>query len=48
MGAGRLRTPHELATLMAQAGFVGIELVPSPMPLHGRILVGRKAKGLPE
>lgn len=47
MGAGRLRTPHELATLMGQAGFSAIELVPSPMPLHTRILVGRKSQGLP-
>ena len=42
MGAGRLRTPQELATLMGQAGFVLIEEVPNPLPLHARLLVGRK------
>ncbi len=42
MGAGRLRTPQELAALMAAAGFVLIEEVPNPLPLHARILVGRK------
>ncbi len=47
MGAGRLRTPGELMGLMAEAGFGHLELVPNPMPLHGRILVGRKTAGLP-
>ncbi len=42
MGTGRLRTPAELMELMAEAGFSHLELVPNPMPLHGRILVGRK------
>lgn len=48
MGAGRLRTPQELARLMADAGFAGIELVPGAMPLHARILVGRRIQGKPE
>ena len=48
MGAGRLRTPQELARLMVEAGFVCIELVPGAMPLHARILVGRRAQGKPE
>ncbi len=47
MGAGRLRTPGELMALMAEAGFGHLELVPNPMPLHGRILVGHKTAGLP-
>ena len=47
MGAGRLRTPAELMGLMAEAGFSHLELVPNPMPLHGRILLGRKSGGLP-
>lgn len=47
MGAGRLRTPAELMGLMAEAGFAHMELVPNPMPLHGRILVGRKTAGKP-
>ncbi len=45
MGAGRLRTPAELMALMAEAGFSHMELVPNPMPLHGRILIGRKCAG---
>ena len=47
MGAGRLRTPSELMRLMAEAGFTHLEQVPNPMPLHGRILLGRKSAGLP-
>lgn len=47
MGTGHLRTPGELMRLMADAGFAHLELVPSPLPLHGRILVGRKTAGLP-
>ena len=47
MGAGRLRTPAELMRLMAEAGFTHLEQVPNPMPLHGRILLGRKSAGLP-
>ena len=40
MGAGRLRTPHELQTLMQEAGFTHVELVPNAMPIHARILLG--------
>ncbi len=47
MGAGRLRTPEELMRLMAEVGFTHLEQVPNPMPLHGRILLGRKSAGLP-
>lgn len=47
MGAGRLRTPHELQTLMEEAGFTHVELVPNAMPIHARILVGRKSQCLP-
>ncbi len=47
MGSGRLRTPHELSTLMQQAGFCMIETVPTQIPLHAQILLGRKSKCLP-
>lgn len=42
MGSGRLRTPSELMGLMRQAGFGCLEEAPSPMPVHARVLVGRK------
>ena len=42
MGRGGLRTPQALTALMETAGFAHIEVVPNPMPLHTRILVGRK------
>ncbi len=44
MGPGRLRTPEELTALMQEAGFTHIEPVPNPMPLHARLLVGRKTR----
>jgi len=47
MGAGRLRTPHELQTIMEEAGFSHVEQVPNAMPIHARILVGRKSQCLP-
>jgi len=47
MGAGRLRTSRELMSMMAEAGFSNLELVPNPMPLQTQILVGRKSQGLP-
>ncbi len=47
MGAGRLRTPQELQTMMQEAGFMHVELVPNDMPIHARILLGRKSKCLP-
>jgi demethylspheroidene O-methyltransferase len=47
MGAGRLRTPQELQTMMQEAGFTHVELVPNAMPIHARILVGRKSQCLP-
>jgi demethylspheroidene O-methyltransferase len=47
MGAGRLRTPTELSLLLAQAGFRHIELVPNAMPIHARLLIGRKTQCLP-
>lgn len=47
MGAGRLRTPDELRHLMEQAGFSHVELVPNAMPIHTRILIGRKSRCLP-
>ena len=47
MGSGRLRTPHELSHMMAQAGFSHIEEVPNAVPLQTQILVGRKSRCLP-
>ena len=47
MGAGRLRTPRELMSMMAEAGFSHLEIVPNPMPLQTQILIGRKCQGLP-
>ncbi|NVO06500.1 MAG: methyltransferase domain-containing protein [Rhodoferax sp.] len=42
MGAGRLRTPSELAQMLRDCGFVHVELVPNSMPIHTRILIARK------
>jgi demethylspheroidene O-methyltransferase len=47
MGAGRLRTPQELMTMMEEAGFTHVERVSNAMPIHAQILVGRKSKCLP-
>jgi demethylspheroidene O-methyltransferase len=47
MGAGRLRTPQELQNMMQEAGFSHVEQVPNAMPIHARILVGRKSQCLP-
>jgi len=47
MGSGRLRTPMELMQLMSEAGFTHLEAVPNAMPVHARILVGRKSKCFP-
>ena len=47
MGAGRLRTPQELQNMMEEAGFTHVERVPNAMPIHARILVGRKSQCLP-
>jgi demethylspheroidene O-methyltransferase len=38
MGEGRLRTPDQLCTMLAQAGFTQIECLDNPMPMHTRIL----------
>ena len=47
MGAGRLRTPHELQKMMEQAGFTHVETLPNAMPIHAHILLGRKSQCLP-
>jgi demethylspheroidene O-methyltransferase len=47
MGSGRLRTPLELMQLMQGAGFTHMEVLPNAMPVHTRILLGRKSKCLP-
>ena len=47
MGSGRLRTPTELFALMRQAGFGHLEIAPSPMPVHAKVLVGRKLEVYP-
>jgi len=47
MGAGRLRTPRELKTMMQEAGFTHIEQVSNAMPIHAQIILGRKSQCLP-
>ena len=47
MGSGRLRTPSELFSLMRQAGFGCLEVAPGPMPVHAKVLVGRKLETYP-
>jgi demethylspheroidene O-methyltransferase len=42
MGAGRLRSPKEIAALLRDAGFAAIEQVPNAMPIHGQLVLGRK------
>lgn len=42
MGAGRLRSPQEIAALLSEAGFIAIEQVPNAMPIHGQLVIGRK------
>lgn len=42
MGAGRLRTPQEVASLLREAGFGAVEQVPNAMPIHGQLVLGRK------
>jgi demethylspheroidene O-methyltransferase len=47
MGSGRLRTPMELMQLMHQAGFSHLEQIPNAMPVHAKMLLGRKSRYLP-
>ena len=47
MGSGRLRTPVELMELMHQAGFSHLEQIPNSMPVHAKLLLGRKSRYLP-
>jgi demethylspheroidene O-methyltransferase len=47
MGSGRLRSRHELRNLMEQAGFCLVEALPTQIPLHAQILIGRKTRCLP-
>ena len=47
MGSGRLRTRHELSSLMERAAFCLIEAIPTQIPLHTQILIGRKSRCLP-
>jgi demethylspheroidene O-methyltransferase len=43
MGSGRLRTADELRGFMLEAGFEAVDLLSNPMPLHTRMLLGRKS-----
>lgn len=43
MGSGRLRTADELRGFMLAAGFEAVDLLSNPMPLHTRLLLGRKS-----
>lgn len=42
MGAGKLRTAHELTALMSEAGFTRIERLSNPMRLHAGLLLAQK------
>jgi demethylspheroidene O-methyltransferase len=42
MGAGRLRRPAEIARLLTQSGFSGVEQVPTAMPIHAQIVTAQK------
>jgi demethylspheroidene O-methyltransferase len=42
MGAGRLRSPQDIARLLADSGFGGIEAVPTAMPIHAQIVTAQK------
>ncbi|MEY2621010.1 MAG: hypothetical protein RIT26_830 [Pseudomonadota bacterium] len=42
MGAGRLRSPAEIARLLTASGFAGIETVPTAMPIHAQIVTAQK------
>jgi len=42
MGAGRLRTPTEVAQLLTRGGFSGVEQVPTAMPIHAQIVTAQK------
>jgi demethylspheroidene O-methyltransferase len=42
MGAGRLRSPAEIARLLAESGFGGVETVPTAMPIHAQIVTAQK------
>ena len=43
MGKGRPRSPAQLASLLRQAGFDGIRLAPTRLPLQTRVLLARKS-----
>ncbi len=43
MGHGRPRSPDHLAGLLSQAGFGGIELMPTRLPLQTRVMVATRS-----
>ena len=43
MGRGRLRTAAELSELIGRAGFAQVRTLANPVPLHGSLLLARKA-----
>ena len=43
MGRGRLRTAAELSELIGRAGFAQVRTIANPVPLHGSLLLARKA-----
>jgi demethylspheroidene O-methyltransferase len=44
MGQGRARTPEELRSMLAAAGFASSRLVRTRQPLQSRLIVARKAR----
>jgi demethylspheroidene O-methyltransferase len=42
MGAGRLRDPRDIAQMLIESGFSGVEQVPTAMPIHAQIVTAQK------
>jgi demethylspheroidene O-methyltransferase len=48
MGAGRLRQPAQIAQLLHDSGFSGVEQVPTAMPIHAQIVTAQKIRVNPK
>ena len=47
MGRGRLRSPQQLMDLLRESGFVGVETIPTHMPIHAQLIVGHRPSVYP-
>ena len=47
MGRGRLRHPQQLMDLLRESGFVGVETIPTDMPIHAQLIVGHRPSVYP-